>query len=136
MTNGRYSAATCAVVGRSVLVDLRHAERTAEGIAAPTAVIGRPRVGNDPRGYDLRPRRDAPRPRPYRCTGGQAGHRGAVADHIVDRQVVPGRIDVVEVGQHPSVQRHRIALHPGINDADTHALPGQARCLCGTRVGD
>jgi hypothetical protein len=123
------------VVADQVLVDLRHAQRTAEGIALATAVIDRRLVGNDPRRYDLRPRRDAARPGSHCCTSGQAGHRRAMAHHVVDLQVVAGRIDVVEVGQHAPVQRHRVALHARIDDADAHALPGQAGGLCGTRVG-
>jgi len=59
-----------------------------------------------------------------------------VADHIIDTQIVSGRIDVVEVGQHPAIQCHRIALHAGVDDADAHVLTGQAGSLCGARIGD
>ncbi len=124
------------VVADQVLVDLGHAQRPTEGIALATAVIGRRLVGNDSCRDDLGAWRDTARPGPHCCAGGEAGHGGAMPDHVINRQVVPGGIDVIEVGQHATIQGHRVALHARIDDADAHALPGQAGGLCGTRVCD
>ncbi|MNV59112.1 hypothetical protein D3C71_1515180 [compost metagenome] len=117
-------------------MDPGQAEGAGDFVAVAGAVIGGPLVGDDARRHDLRARGDTARPAAHRLAGGQFGHGGAVADHVIHVEVVGTAIEIAVVGQHAPIQRGVVAHHARIDHADAHAGTVQPRGARGTGLGD
>ena len=107
-------------------MDRLQPDRATDFVALPRAIVDRRLVGDDTGGNDQCAGRNTTGPRPERLARHRLRHRGTMADHVVDAQVVGWRAEVREVVDHPAQQRRVVTIHATVHHPDPDALPGES----------